>query len=283
MHLPHPLLIPAMLPYSPNEIITPLKALAVTAGEATLPFFRNKETIVIHKNDGSPQTIADRTSEKIILDGLATLTPHIPVIAEEEAEKGCAPYITGHESFWLVDPLDGTKEFIKGKADYVVNIGLVHHGTPVLGVVYVPVEKTLYFGGEGIGAWRQYDNKSAYPIQVRPYDSSNVVVVASDNTHAKKIKGYLQDMIITDSITRGSSLKFCLIAEGHADLYPRFIPTYEWDTVAAHALLLQAGGDIIDYATQQRLQYGKISTAYRNGSLITASNAILKTLTKKPS
>lgn len=273
-----------MLPYDPHAIIAPLKALAVKAGEATLPFFRNITTVVTHKEDGSPQTMADRASEKIILNNLAKLTPHIPVIAEEEAEMGRIPDITGHESFWLVDPLDGTREFVKGKADYTVNIGLIHRGKPVLGVVYIPVEKTLYFGGEGIGAWRQYADESAKDIRVRPYDPSNVIVVASRNhTNPKKMQAYLQGMNITDFVTRGSSLKFCLIAEGSADLYPRFVPTYEWDTAAAHAMLLQAGGDIIDYATQQRLQYGKTSATYRNGSLITASDNVLKALIRKPS
>lgn len=273
-----------MLPYDPMMLVEELKKLTALAGEATLPYFRKDDTIVTKKEDGSPQTKADRASEKIILGGLSALTPDIPVIAEEEAELGNIPDITGQDSFWLVDPLDGTKEFVKGNGDYSVNIGLIHNGKPVLGVVYIPVERTLYFGGEGIGAWRQSGDHPPHEITVRPYDSQNMVIVASrSHTNPKKMQDYLQGMHIADFVTRGSSLKFCLVAEGRADLYPRFVPTYEWDTAAAHAILLQAGGDIIDYATQSRLAYGKTHLSYRNGSLITASSPVLKALIRKPS
>lgn len=270
--------------YNSPALLESLKALAVKAGEATLPYFRNDETVIDRKGDGSPQTMADRASEALIIAGLKALTPAIPVIAEEEAEDGKSPDIAGEDLFWLVDPLDGTREFIKGRADYTVNIGLIRKGKPVLGIVYIPVEQTLYFGGEGIGAWRRKKGESDQKIAVRPYDSQNLVIVASrSHTNPARMQSYLKGMVIRDYVTRGSSLKFCLVAEGTADLYPRFVPTYEWDTAAAHAILLEAGGDIIDYETSRRLAYGKIAKDYRNGHLITASGDVLKALIRKPS
>lgn len=272
-----------MPPFDYASLIDALKDLAIKAGESTLPYFRNDDTAVRHKQDGSPQTNADKASEAIIVKGLRQLPFDTPVIAEEEAEDGKSPDIIGYESFWLVDPLDGTREFVKGNGDYTVNIGLIHHGKPVLGVVYIPVEQTLYFGGEGIGAWQQLPNKPAEKITVRAYDSQNLVIVASrSHTNPKKMQAYLDGMVVKDFITRGSSLKFCLVAQGLADLYPRFVPTYEWDTAAAHAILLESGGDIIDYQTNERLTYGKADKDYRNGHLITGSNEMLKALKRKP-
>lgn len=261
------------MPY--KDHLEDLIALAMQAGKATLPYFRQITTTVHHKNDGSPVTIADQTSEDIILDGLRRLTPDIPIIAEEEAEAGLAPKVTLNDTFWLVDPLDGTKEFIKGSPDYTVNIGLIHKGKPVFGVVYLPATGELYHGGQMIGAFK---NKRAITVKLLDKADGIMMVGTPNYTHSEKRREFVKHYTIKDYVTRGSSLKFCLVAEGLADLYPRFVPTYEWDTAAAHAILLEAGGDIVDITTGQRLQYAKANNFYLNGDLVTGSDMMLNDL-----
>ena len=259
-----------------STLMPDIQSIATQAGQSTLAFFQDERTKVQHKNDGSPVTLADQASEDIIIPALQSLTPHIPVIAEEQAEAGNAPDVRHHDTFWLVDPLDGTKEFIKGSPDYTVNIGLVHDGKPILGVVYIPATGDMYHGGVGIGAF--YNNTS---IKVN-VPTSNVynIVMNKTSSATTRARTYLREkgIEIGDFVMRGSSLKFCLIADGQADLYTRFVPTYEWDTAAAHAILLQAGGDIIDFETGQRLAYGKYSNKYLNGYLMTASDKVLTSL-----
>ena len=254
--------------------------LACAAGAVIMPYY--KEALDIReKADMSPVTIADRASEELILTGLSQLTPDIPIVAEELAEEGLAPSIAGHDTYWLVDPLDGTKEFIKGSPDFTVNIGLVHHGKPVLGVVYIPATDDLYHGGEGIGA---YLNGKA--IKAKQYIEKDGLTLVGSRLHPNPDKQSLRDKFlkehkVSNYAMRGSSLKFCLIADGTAHLYPRFVPTYEWDTCAAHAILLQAGGEILDFKTQKRLAYGKDN--FLNGHLVTATNEVLKILKPFPS
>ena len=251
--------------------------LAETAGHAIMRYHTDGYNITA-KTDGSPVTHADQASEDIILAGLKALAPDIPVIAEEQAEAGIAPDISANAEYWLVDPLDGTKEFIKGTDDFAVNIGLVRHGTPVFGIVYLPSTQDIYFGGEGIGA---FFNRN--PISTLPYiKDEGLIIVGSashpDSDNGKRRKAMLKDHTVQKYTTRGSGIKFCLIADGTAHLYPRFVPTYEWDTCAAHAMLLQVGGDIIDFETGQRLAYGK--KHFRNGNIITATTEILDFLTE---
>lgn len=260
-----------------EPLLSPVQTIARKAGQATLAYYDKAKTEFKNKADGSPVTLADQASEDIILKALDQLTPHIPIVAEEQAEAGFAPQMTQSDTFWLVDPLDGTREFIKGTPDFTVNIGLVVYGTPVLGVVYIPAKDDMYYGGRNLGA---YFNGQAISPNTNP-DFKNLSVIASRNSPVKgKRDQFLQqyNIGIGDYVMRGSSLKFCLIADGQADLYPRFVPTYEWDTCAAHALLLEVGGDIIDFTSGKRLTYGKYENLYLNGSLITANKATLKHL-----
>jgi 3'(2'), 5'-bisphosphate nucleotidase len=247
-----------------------LTTIIKSAGELIMGYRRDGFD-VIRKPDGSPVTSADPAAEAIIIDGLKSIAPTIPIIAEE-SDNGD---ISDADYFWMVDPLDGTKEFIKGTDDFAVIIGLVHKGTPIFGMMYSPATGDLYYGGQGIGVFL-----NGVSVNIRTYDvSQGFYIVGKERLkESKKVSAYLQGHKIANTMMRGSSLKFCLVADGTADLYPRFVPTYEWDTVAAHAMLLAVGGDIIDYKTKQRLQYGKFDTQYLNGSLITGTHQALRAL-----
>ncbi len=236
---------------------------------------------VHYKKDGSPVSQADQASEDIIIAGLNTLAPDIPVIAEEQSEAGDNPDIAQESRYWLIDPLDGTKEFAKGSKDFTVNIGLIENGQPVFGIVYLPATQDLYYSGEGIGAFKNNE-----PMKTLSYKKEKGLIIIGSASHPDKDKNrkrqeLLKDHKIQSFTTRGSGLKFCLIADGTAHLYPRYVPTFEWDTAAAHAMLLQVGGDIIDSETGIRLAYGKQSKDFRNGSLITGTDEVLKQLTLK--
>ncbi len=206
------------------------------------------------KNDLSPVTVCDRASEAIILDALRTLTPGVPVIAEEEVSAGRIP--AHGDTYFLVDPLDGTKEFVRGGDDYTVNIGLIVDGVPALGVVYQPAIERLWGGLFGVGAFVE-DNRGRTPIRTRPLGSARAAV-ASKSHFNQATADYLAMAIGLECgyVSIGSSLKFCTLAEGLADIYPRLSPTCEWDTAAGHAILLSAGGRV-DGPDGMPLAYGK--------------------------
>ena len=253
--------------------IPDLTSLIKRAGASIMEHF-NHGYDVSYKDDNSPVTNADGASEKIIISGLVKLFPEIPIVSEETE----VPDVSDKTQFWLIDPLDGTKEFIKGTHDFTINIGLIRNGKPVFGLVYLPASDDLYYGGEGIGAF--YNGK---PISTRPYDINDglCIVGRKDHPHKDKLekrRAFLKGHKIKDYVVRGSSLKFCMVADGQAHLYPRFVPTYEWDTAAAHAILLETGGDIIDFHTKKRLKYGKFDTDYLNDYLVTGTNDVLKKL-----
>lgn len=205
------------------------------------------------KNDASPVTVCDRAAEAVILHALAGAAPGVPVVAEEEAAEGRVPELG--RSWFLVDPLDGTREFVRGGDDYTVNIGLIRDGAPVLGVVYRPATGQLWAGLAGSGAFRE-DGATRVPVTVRaPYDPP--VAVASKSHFSRNTADYLKLVNAADDhVSVGSSLKFCLVAEGQADIYPRLSPTCEWDTAAGHAVLLAAGGRV-DGPDGKALAYGK--------------------------
>ena len=213
---------------------------------------------VEHKSDLSPVTVCDRAAEAIILAALAKVAPGIPVIAEEEVAAGRIP---AHGDAWfLVDPLDGTKEFVRGGVDYTVNIGLIEHGTPVLGVVFQPAIDRLWAGVVGEGAFVE-DLAGRMPIRTRALGDERAAV-ASKSHFNQATADYLDQAIgACGHVSVGSSLKFCLVAEGIADIYPRLSPTCEWDTAAGHAVLLAAGGRV-DGVDGAPLTYGK--TAFLN-------------------
>jgi len=201
------------------------------------------------KGDGSPVTLADTRAEAILLEALKEAVPNIPVVAEEAAEAGNIPKTA--EAFFLVDPLDGTKEFIRGGTDFTVNIGLIKNGVPVFGQIYVPATGRFYEGETGQGAWaadidcNRYDifaDTEKTPISVRHPDPLSLMAVASRSHRSDETNAWLADHNINDTVSAGSSLKFCLLAEGKADVYPRHGPTMEWDTAAGHAILSAAGG-----------------------------------------
>jgi len=198
-------------------------------------------------------TEADHAAELVILAALARAAPGVPVIAEEEVAAGRIP--EHGDTYFLVDPLDGTKEFVRGGHDYTVNIGLVVENEPVLGVVYQPAEDRLWGGLVGAGAFRE-DAGERRSIAVRPLGETRAAV-ASKSHFNQPTADYLAEAVgECDYVGIGSSLKFCIVAEGKADIYPRLAPTSEWDTAAAHAVLLAAGGQV-DGPDGQPLRYGK--------------------------
>jgi 3'(2'), 5'-bisphosphate nucleotidase len=230
---------------------------ARTAGAAIMDIYHS-DFAVETKDDKSPVTAADAAGEKIILADLARLTPDIPVVAEESAAAGSIPDI-GDGPFWLVDPLDGTKEFIKRNGEFTVNIGLIVDKRPLLGVVYAPALDTLYLGW-GPGTCLREKDGQREEIRCRVPGPDGVVVLAS-RSHATSdaLQEYLGTTKVASITNAGSSLKFCRLAEGAADLYPRLGPTCEWDTAAAHAVLLAAGGDVVQ-ADGSPFVYGKAPT-----------------------
>jgi 3'(2'), 5'-bisphosphate nucleotidase len=231
-----------------------LEAIAVAAreaGEAILAIVaRGFE--VEQKGDLSPVTEADRAAELIILAALAVAAPGVPVIAEEEVAAGRIP--DHGDIYFLVDPLDGTKEFVRGGDDYTVNIGLIVRGSPRLGVIFAPATGRLHGGIVGNGAWVEQDG-GREPISCRPCGEAPVAV-ASKSHFSQPTADYLDAVGARDYVSVGSSLKFCIVAEGQADIYPRLSPTSEWDTAAGHAILLAAGGRV-DGPDGSPLHYGK--------------------------
>ncbi len=205
------------------------------------------------KADLSPVTVCDRAAEAIILAALAKAAPGVPVIAEEEVAAGRIP--AHGDIYFLVDPLDGTKEFVRGGGDYTVNIGLIVDGSPQLGVVYAPATDRLHAGLVGEGAWLE-ESGVRTPIATRPLGQARDAV-ASKSHFNQATADYLEQAIgACEHVSVGSSLKFCIVAEGRADIYPRLSPTSEWDTAAGHAVLLAAGGRV-DGLDGTPLRYGK--------------------------
>jgi 3'(2'), 5'-bisphosphate nucleotidase len=214
------------------------------------------------KADKSPVTDADHAAEAIIVAGLRTLTPDTPVVAEEEMAAGRIPEIGTIESggpFWLVDPLDGTKEFIKRNGEFTVNIALIEVGRPTLGIVLAPASDTLWRGTAGLGADKSENGGAFTQITTRPQPTDGLICCAS-RSHAiysdLDIWFGREGITVAERVQVGSSLKFCLIAEGKADIYPRFGPTNEWDTAAGQGVLEAAGGEVVT-TDGKPLLYGK--------------------------
>lgn len=241
------------------EIALVMRRLVVEAGVATLRYFGTGDLAVQAKADSSPVTAADHAADEIIVAGLEAACPDIPVVTEERAETHTrAPA----ERFFLVDPLDGTKEFVSGRGDFTVNIALIEGGEPVMGAVYAPAKERLFWtDGPGSalqesGAIEAAAPHAAQPLKVRAADNGALAVVASASHRDAATDDYISRYQVKDFKSAGSSLKFCLIASGEADLYPRLGRTMEWDTAAAHAVLRAAGG-MVDKAEGGPLRYGK--------------------------
>ncbi len=241
--------------------LDPLVDTAKAAGAKILEIYA-RDFEVDYKEDQSPLTEADRAANEVIMAFLREAYPDIPIISEENRE---VPYSERHDwtRFWLVDPLDGTKEFIKKNGEFTVNIALVEDGVPVLGVVYRPVDDTLYIGVAGEGAWRLEADAAPVPLTGGPHYSAkeNVKVVASRSHLTPEVESFVEELRQqgreVEFLSAGSSLKLCLVAEGAADVYPRFGPTMEWDTGAAHAVAVAAGRRVLDAGTREALSYNK--------------------------
>ncbi|WP_119293189.1 3'(2'),5'-bisphosphate nucleotidase CysQ [Azohydromonas sediminis] len=242
---------------SMQELLDAVVQITRDAGRVILEVYAT-DFAVRGKDDASPVTEADERAEKLIVPALAALTPGVPVVAEEEVAAGRVPAIG--ERFWLVDPLDGTKEFIGRNGEFTVNVALVERGEPVLGVVLAPalgVRGRLFAGAAGVGAWVD-DDAGRRPIRCRAVPPEGLTVVASrSHGDAAALDTFLAGKKVASLASAGSSLKLCLIAAGEADLYPRLGRTMEWDIAAGHAVLRAAGGEVTRLDDGQPLRYGK--------------------------
>jgi len=225
------------------EFIEPIVDLARKAGDAILEVYAS-DFDVQSKDDESPLTQADLAAHRRIVAGLAELTPELPVISEE---AGLPPFEkrSAWPTYWLIDPLDGTKEFVNRNGEFTVNIALISDGRPVFGVVHVPVLGRTYVGCEGRGAELRAEGEAPKPIQVAERSAQPVRVVGSRSHRGASLDAFIENLGDCDLVPMGSSLKFCVVAEGGADVYPRLGPTSEWDTAAAKAVVEQAGGSVV--------------------------------------
>ncbi len=243
-----------------------INKLALQAGSAIVDVY-NTDFSVDYKSDNSPLTKADRLSHEIIVGGLARAFSDIPIISEEAGQQEDYKTRAKWSRFWLVDPLDGTKEFVKKNGEFTVNIALIENSYPVLGVIYLPVTGALYYASSGKGAWRRTPgvpgDEQIHARQIAP--ETPVVVVSSRSHPSKDLEKYLKALSIKSVLSAGSSLKLCLVAEGRADIYPRLGPTMEWDTAAGQAIVEEAGGSVLDM-DGSRFIYNKESL--RNGHFI---------------
>jgi len=228
-----------------NIDIEKLKNIARDAGNAIMKIYGEDDFAVEYKSDESPLTAADKASHQVIVTGLEKHFPDIPILSEEGADISYAER-KNWQRFWLVDPLDGTKEFIKRNGEFTVNIALIQEGRPVIGVVYVPVQDKMYFGSSEGGCWTQEAGDKPQQIQVRqPDHEAGLTVVMSRSHPSPELEEYLKGVKIAEALPVGSSLKLCVVAEGLADIYPRLGPTMEWDTAAGHAVAEAAGAKVM--------------------------------------
>jgi len=255
----------------PSPFLQSLIELSVRAGAEIMAIYATDFSAKA-KGDLTPVTEADEAAERIILAGLAKIDPSVPVISEEAASAGRIPEVS--ERFFLVDPLDGTKEFISKNGEFTVNIALVENGVPVAGVVYAPALKRIFWGEKGTGAAHgmvEGDIAAGWrPLAVRGLPADGATVVASRSHRDQATEDYLKTVKVKSLCSAGSSLKFCLVAAAEADLYPRFGRTMEWDTAAGHAVLLAAGGKVVT-VEGPALTYGKRARGYDNPGFIASA------------
>jgi 3'(2'), 5'-bisphosphate nucleotidase len=243
-----------------NQIqVAKIVSIAKLAGKAILNIYHdaNFSKVVDFKSDNSPLTLADKAAHDVIVDQLGRVYPEIPIISEEGAE---IPYEQrkAYQTYWLVDPLDGTKEFIKRNGEFTVNIALIDNEVPVLGVVHVPVVDTTYYGGAESGAFLEEGASEPRQIKVNN-NETNRIAVRSKSHPSPEEEVVLDKYQVVESISRGSSLKFCMVAEGKADIYYRHGPTMEWDTAAGQAVVEAAGGKMLVGTGPEAFVYNKPS------------------------
>jgi 3'(2'), 5'-bisphosphate nucleotidase len=238
------------------QLLHEVETLARSAGAAIMEIYRSEDFGETSKADNSPLTLADLASHNAIVAGLSKLQPLYPILSEEDAN---IPYAERSKwaRFWLVDPLDGTKEFLKRNGEFTVNIALVENGVPILGVVYAPVLDVCYCAARGSGAFVQRDKKPAQVIRAVAHAAGTAIKVVASRSHSDaRTDALLKKLGNHECISMGSSLKLCLVAEAAAHFYPRLGPTMEWDTAAAHAVVNEAGGVVCD-AAGHALRYNK--------------------------
>lgn len=233
-----------------------LKPVLRQASDEVLKIYRDKSVDVVEKADQSPLTMADLTSHEIITRALTLLTPDIPIISEESKENSDVQDVS---RYWVVDPLDGTKEFIAGNGEFTINVALVSQHRPILGLVMAPVLGDLYFADLGHGAYVQQVDGDIQPISAAEFkaDGEGLTVLCSRSHMDPVTEQYVQQMKNPEIIKKGGSMKFMDIASGRAHVYPRFGPTMEWDTCAPQIIVEESGGMLIDQVTQRPLEYGK--------------------------
>lgn len=261
-----------------NNDLAPLlqevEKLARAAGAAIMEIYHGEDFGETSKADNSPLTLADLVSHKVIVAGLSKLEPKYPILSEEDAH---IPYSERSKwaGFWLVDPLDGTKEFLKRNGEFTVNIALVENGVPVLGVVYAPVLDVCYYGARGTGAFVQRGTHAAKAIQAKAHAADSAIKVVASRSHSdERTTALLKKLGDHECISMGSSLKLCLVAEAAAHFYPRLGPTMEWDTAAAHAVVNEAGGMVCDVA-ERALRYNKEDLHNPEFLVLASSNTAL--------
>lgn len=238
-----------------------LKETARLAGDEILEVYGTEFSVDI-KEDNSPLTQADQRGNDVIVARLEAEYPDIPIISEETKATEYDER-KDWEWFWLVDPLDGTKEFVKRNGEFTVNIALIHRDTPAAGVVFQPVADRMYWASQGAGAWRSVEGGSAEKLNGGPHysEKDEIKVVASRSHLTDAVQAFVDDLKaqgkVVEFLSAGSSLKLCLVAEGEADVYPRLGPTMEWDTGASHAIALEAGRKVVNHETGEPLLYNK--------------------------
>jgi 3'(2'), 5'-bisphosphate nucleotidase len=227
-----------------TQLIDELIAISKEAGEAILEVYNSDFDYEI-KKDSSPLTKADNISHKIISKKLKELTPEIPILSEEDSD---IPFgiRSKWQKYWLVDPLDGTKEFIKRNGEFTVNIALIENNSPILGIIYIPISCETFYGSKNNGSYYFQNNNQAKRINISDSISKTIRVISSRSHPNKKVNSFLEGIQNYKIITKGSSLKFCFIASGKADIYPRFGPTSEWDTAAGDAIVRYSGGHVLN-------------------------------------
>jgi 3'(2'), 5'-bisphosphate nucleotidase len=244
---------------SRKETLNELCRIAKLAGQEILRIYMDSKDVEIErKSDSSPLTIADKASNDIICMGLENIDPYYPIISEENKQIAYAER-KDYEYAWMVDPLDGTKEFIKRNGEFTVNIALIHKNRSIMGVVYVPVEDKCYYASEGEGAFLIDKDGVVSQLHCNNFkmDDEGIRVVASRSHLNPETEAFMGQLKQAETVAKGSSLKFLVLASGGAELYPRLAPTMEWDTAAAHIILEEAGGSVVQYGTKDPLEYNK--------------------------
>jgi len=256
-----------------ESLVEEIKEIAVKAGDEILKIYADESLFGIEKkSDDSPLTKADQQSNAIIVDGLERLSTQYPIISEENKLIEYSER-KNYKTFWLVDPLDGTKEFIKRNGEFTVNIALISEQKPVLGVVYVPVTGEMYWAEKNKGAFYSKDGKTKeLCANTFTMKDKGLKVVCSRSHINQETQDFIAQLQNPDTVSKGSSLKFLILANGGAELYPRIGPTMEWDTAAAHIVLEEAGGSVIEYGKDTPLVYNKENLL--NPYFIAAANKI---------